>query len=57
MTDDPMIEALRGRPADLPLIRQEYLERIQRLRAAAVPPEEIQAVIDDYEHFSAYDGR
>jgi len=57
MTDDPMIEALRGRPADLPLIRQEYLERIQRLRSAAAPPEEIQAVIDDYEHFSAYDGR
>ncbi|HOB80931.1 MAG TPA: hypothetical protein PKK62_12270 [Ornithinibacter sp.] len=57
MTDAPMVDALRGRPADLPLIRQEFLERIQRLRAAAAPPEQIQAVIDDYEHFSAYDGR
>lgn len=57
MTGAPMVDALRGRPADLPLIRQELLERIQRLRAAAAPPEEIQAVIDDYEHFSGYDGR
>lgn len=47
------VEALRGRPADLPLIRQGLLDRIEQLRAAAASPAEIQPLIDDYQAYTA----
>ena len=46
-------EALRGRPADLPLIRQGLLDRIEQLRAAAASPLDLQAAIDDYQAYTA----
>lgn len=46
---------LRGHPADLPLLRQDLLEEIQRLRAAATSPTHLQTVIDDYRHYTALD--
>jgi hypothetical protein len=51
------VDVLRGRPADLPLIRQDLLERILQLRASAAPPGEIQAVIDDYHAYTALQAR
>jgi len=53
MTHRPDPDDLRGHPADLPLIRQNLLERIQQLRAAATPPDHIQPLIDDYLAYTA----
>ena len=50
-------EALRGRPADLPLIRQGLLDRIEQLRAAAASPLDLQAAIDDYQAYTALQER
>ena len=47
-------DGLRGRPADLPLIREELLARLPWLRAAAASPDEIQALIDDYQAYTAW---
>jgi hypothetical protein len=57
MNHHPDPDELRGHPADLPLIRQDLLERIQQLRAAAAPPEEIQPLIDDYQAYTALQER
>lgn len=51
--NQPDPDELRGHPADLPLIRQNLLERIQQLRAAATPPEGIQPLIDEYQAYTA----
>ena len=55
--NQPDPDELRGHPADLPLIRQNLLERIQQLRAAANSPEGIQPLIDDYQAYSALQER
>jgi len=47
----------RGRPADLPLIRQGLLDRIEQLRAAAASPLDLQDAIDDYQAFTALQER
>ena len=53
MSEFPLFDPLRGCPADLPLIREELLERIEWLRASAAEPSEIQEAIDDYEFYTA----
>jgi hypothetical protein len=53
MSELVLFDPLRGRPADLPLIREELLERIELLRAGAAEPSEIQEAIDDYEFYTA----
>ena len=53
----PTVEQLRGRPADLPLIRQQLLQRIEQLRAAAAPPRTIRTTIDDYQAYTALEKR
>jgi hypothetical protein len=53
MSELLLFDPLRGRPADLPVIREELLERIEWLRASAAEPSVIQEAIDDYEFYTA----
>jgi len=52
MSELALFDPLRGRPADLPLIREELLERIEWLRASAAELLAIQEAIDDYEFYT-----
>jgi hypothetical protein len=45
-------EGLRGRPADLPLIREGLLGRIEQLRDQAADPDAVGEAIADYEYFT-----
>ncbi len=50
-------DGLRGHLADRPLIREDLLTRIETLRVAAAPVDEIEELIDVYRSVTRREGR
>jgi len=54
VTNDPSPATPEDAPlADLPLIREDLLVRIEQLRAAGAPPDQIAPLVEDYDHYTA----